>query len=558
MDTNQWIQTAVYAVALIALSPFWGKYMANVFTGKKTFLTPLLGPVERLIYRLGGVNPEAEMGWKQYTWAVLAFNAAGFLLLFFMQLLQQILPLNPNGLAGVKWDLAFNTAVSFMTNTNWQAYSGETTLSYFSQMLGLGVQNFVSAATGLAVLLALMRGFMRKNSRTLGNFWSDLVKSTLYVLLPLSMVVAVGIAYEGVPQTFKQNAVVETLEGTEQTIPLGPAASQIAIKQLGTNGGGFYGVNSAHPLENPTPFSNFLEMFSLLIIPAGCVFMFGFMTGEKKHAALLFTLMLLVWLGGLAVSVWSENYNASVLGVTEVMEGKETRFGMINSVLWSTATTAASNGSVNAMHSSLSPVAGGVALFNMMLGEIIFGGVGAGLYGMLVFVVLTVFLSGLMVGRTPEYFGKKIEKREVQMCVLAVLAPAFCILFGSALAVFLESARASILNPGPHGLTEVLYAFTSGAGNNGSAFAGLNANTVFYNLGVGLAMLVGRFGIIIPCLVMAGSLAAKKTVAKSAGTFPTDGVLFGALLLGVVLIVGVLTYFPALALGPMLEMLMLG
>lgn len=558
MDTNQWIQTAVYAVALIALSPFLGKYMANVFTGKKTFLTPLLGPVERLIYRLGGVNPEAEMGWKQYTWAVLAFNAAGFLLLFFMQLLQQILPLNPNGLAGVKWDLAFNTAVSFMTNTNWQAYSGETTLSYFSQMLGLGVQNFVSAATGLAVLLALMRGFMRKNSRTLGNFWSDLVKSTLYVLLPLSMVAAVGIAYEGVPQTFKQNAVVETLEGTEQTIPLGPAASQIAIKQLGTNGGGFYGVNSAHPLENPTPFSNFLEMFSLLIIPAGCVFMFGFMTGEKKHAALLFTLMLLVWLGGLAVSVWSENYNASVLGVTEVMEGKETRFGMINSVLWSTATTAASNGSVNAMHSSLSPVAGGVALFNMMLGEIIFGGVGAGLYGMLVFVVLTVFLSGLMVGRTPEYFGKKIEKREVQMCVLAVLAPAFCILFGSALAVFLESARASILNPGPHGLTEVLYAFTSGAGNNGSAFAGLNANTVFYNLGVGLAMLVGRFGIIIPCLVMAGSLAAKKTVAKSAGTFPTDGVLFGALLLGVVLIVGVLTYFPALALGPMLEMLMLG
>lgn len=558
MDTNQWIQTAVYAVALIALAPFLGKYMAKVFSGGKTFLSPILGPAERLIYRLGGVNPQEEMGWKQYTLAVLAFNAAGFALLFLMMLLQQLLPLNPNGLANVKWDLAFNTAVSFMTNTNWQAYSGETTLSYFSQMFGLGVQNFVSAATGLAVLLALMRGLTRKNSRTLGNFWSDLVKSTLYVLLPLSFVVGVGIAYEGVPQTFKQNAVVQTLEGEEQTVPLGPAASQIAIKQLGTNGGGFYGVNSAHPLENPTPVSNFLEMFSLLIIPAGCVFMFGFMTGEKRHAVLLFTLMLLMWLGGLAASVWSENHTASVLGVSEVMEGKETRFGMINSVLWSTATTAASNGSVNAMHSSLSPVAGGVALFNMMLGEIVFGGVGAGLYGMLVFVVLTVFLSGLMVGRTPEYFGKKIEKREVQMCVLAVLAPAFCILFGSALAVFLPSARESILNPGPHGLTEVLYAFTSGAGNNGSAFAGLNANTVFYNLGVGLAMLVGRFGIIIPCLVMAGSLAAKKTVAKSAGTFPTDGVLFGALLLGVVLIVGVLTYFPALALGPALEMLMLG
>lgn len=558
MDTNQWIQTAAYAVALIALSPFLGRYMAKVFSGKKTFLSPVLAPAERLIYRLGGVNPEEEMGWKQYTLALLAFNAAGFAALFLMQLLQEVLPLNPNGIGGVKWDLAFNTAVSFMTNTNWQAYSGETTLSYFSQMLGLCVQNFVSAATGLAVLLALMRGLTRKSSRTLGNFWSDLVKSTLYVLLPLSFIAAVGIAYEGVPQTFKQNAVVQTLEGEEQIIALGPAASQIAIKQLGTNGGGFYGVNSAHPLENPTPVSNFLEMFSLLIIPAGCVFMFGFMTGEKKHAALLFTLMLLVWAGGLAASVWSENHNAAALGVTEVMEGKETRFGMINSVLWSVSTTAASNGSVNAMHSSLSPVAGGVALFNMMLGEIIFGGVGAGLYGMLVFVVLTVFLSGLMVGRTPEYFGKKIEKREVQMCVLAVLAPAFCILFGGALAVFLPSARASILNPGPHGLTEVLYAFTSGAANNGSAFAGLGVNTVFYNLAIGLAMLIGRFGIIVPCLVMAGGLAAKKTVAKSAGTFPTDGVLFGALLLGVVLIVGVLTYFPALVLGPALEMLMLG
>lgn len=558
MDINQWIQVLFYTLLLIAVSPFIGKYMTRIFQGEKTLLSPILGPLERLIYRVCGVDAQKEMGWKEYTLCLLAFNGLGLLVLFLMLMCQGFLPLNPNHLPGLKWDLAFNTAVSFVTNTNWQAYSGESTLSYFSQMLGLGVQNFLSAATGLTVLLAFIRGLKRKKTNMLGNFWSDLVKSTLYVLLPLSMVLAFWLTAEGVPQTFKQNVVVQTIEGQEQTIPLGPAASQIAIKQLGSNGGGFYGTNSSHPLENPTPTSNFLEMFALLMLPAGCVFLFGFMTGEKKHAVLLFTIMLFIWLGGLAISIWSENYNAAHLSVESVMEGKETRFGMINSVLWSVSTTAASNGSVNSMHSSLSPLAGGIALFNMMLGEIVFGGVGAGMYGMLVFILLTVFLSGLMVGRTPEYLGKKIEQKEVKMCVVAILAPAFCILFGSALGVFLESARSSILNPGPHGLTEVLYAFTSGAGNNGSAFAGLNANTVFYNLGVGISMLIGRFAIIVPCLVMAGSLASKKTMAASQGTFPTDGLLFGSLLLGVILVVGVLTYFPALALGPVLEMLMLG
>lgn len=558
MDTNQWVQVLFYTLLLIALSPFIGKYMARVFRGEETLLSPILGPLERLIYRIAGIAPQKEMGWKEYTLCLLAFNGLGLLVLFLMLICQGFLPLNPNHLPGLKWDLAFNTAVSFVTNTNWQAYSGESTLSYFSQMLGLGVQNFLSAATGLTVLVAFIRGLIRKKTNMLGNFWSDLVKSTLYILLPLSMVLAFWLTTEGVPQTFKKNIVVQTLEGQEQTIPLGPAASQIAIKQLGSNGGGFYGTNSSHPLENPTPASNFLEMFALLMLPAGCVFLFGFMTGEKKHAVLLFTIMLLIWVGGLAISIWSENYNATQLGVESVMEGKETRFGMINSVLWSTATTSASNGAVNSMHSSLSPMAGGIALFNMMLGEIVFGGVGAGMYGMLVFILLTVFLSGLMVGRTPEYLGKKIEQKEVKMCVIAILAPAFCILFGSALGVFLESARNSILNPGPHGLTEVLYAFTSGAGNNGSAFAGLNVNTVFYNLGIGISMLIGRFAIIVPCLVMAGSLASKKTMATSQGTFPTDGLLFGGLLLGVILVVGVLTYFPALALGPVLEMLMLG
>ncbi len=558
MDTNQWIQVLFYTLLLIALSPFIGKYMARVFRGEETLLSPILGPLERLIYRIAGTAHQKEMGWKEYTLCLLAFNGLGLLVLFLMLICQGFLPLNPNHLPGLKWDLAFNTAVSFVTNTNWQAYSGESTLSYFSTMLGLGVQNFLSAATGLTVLVAFIRGLIRKKTNMLGNFWSDLVKSTLYILLPLSMVLAFWLTTEGVPQTFKKNIVVQTLEGQEQTIPLGPAASQIAIKQLGSNGGGFYGTNSSHPLENPTPTSNFLEMFALLMLPAGCVFFFGFMTGEKKHAVLLFTIMLLIWVGGLAISIWSENYNATQLGVESVMEGKETRFGMINSVLWSTATTSASNGAVNSMHSSLSPMAGGIALFNMMLGEIVFGGVGAGMYGMLVFILLTVFLSGLMVGRTPEYLGKKIEQKEVKMCVIAILAPAFCILFGSALGVFLESARNSILNPGPHGLTEVLYAFTSGAGNNGSAFAGLNVNTVFYNLGIGISMLIGRFAIIVPCLVMAGSLASKKTMAASQGTFPTDGLLFGGLLLGVILVVGVLTYFPALALGPVLEMLMLG
>lgn len=555
MTSNQIIQTAVYIGALILLSPFLGRYMANIFEGRKNFMTKILSPFENLIYKLSSINPKEDMDWKRYTLCLLTFNLIGLLVVMGLQLFQSHLPLNPNGISNVSWDLAFNTAVSFVTNTNWQAYSGETVLSYLTQMLGLGVQNFVSAATGLAVLLALIRGFKRANTSAIGNFWSDITKTTLYILLPLSLFLAITLTSQGVVQTFKQNAIVETIEGEQQAIPLGPGASQIAIKQLGTNGGGFYGVNSAHPLENPTPLSNFLEMFSLLIIPCSCVWMFGFMTGEKKHAAIIFTLMLLLWFGGLAISTYSEAAASKAVGVEALMEGKETRFGVTNSILWSVSTTAASNGAVNAMHASLSPLAGGVALFNMMTGEVIFGGVGAGLYGMLVFILLTVFLSGLLVGRTPEYFGKKLEKREIQMCVLAILLPAFCILFGSSLGVMSATLRSYILNPGPHGLTEVVYAFTSAAGNNGSAFAGLNVNTLFYNIALGLSMLIGRFGIIIPCLVIAGSLAQKKQLAKTGGTLPVDTLLFAILLGGVIIIVGILTYLPALILGPVLEML---
>ena len=557
MSTNDLVQVALYVITLMLLAPFLGRYMAHVFEGKRTILHRALAWLERLIYKVGGVASAEEMGWKQYTKALIWFNFFGFTVVFLLQMCQQWQPLNPQRLPNVSWHLAFNTAVSFMTNTNWQSYAGETTLSYLTQMIGLTVQNFVSAATGIAVMLALIRGIVRRTSAWIGNFWVDLTRSVVYVLLPMSLIVALLLVGQGVVQSFDPAADVTTVEGASQTIPLGPAASQIAIKQLGTNGGGFFNANSAHPFENPTPFSNFLEMLAILLIPASLVFTYGRMANAGKHAIVIFGVMLFLLLGGLALSLYGEYSGNPALGVIASMEGKETRLGVVNSVLWSVSTTAASNGSVNAMHSSLSPAAGGIALFNIMLGEIIFGGVGAGMYGMLVFVLLTVFLAGLMVGRTPEYLGKKIEAREIKMVMLAILAPSACILVGAGISSVLPIALSSLANRGPHGLSEILYAFASGAGNNGSAFAGLNANTVFYNVALGLTMLIGRFAVILPALAIGGSLAQKKCSPPSAGTFSTDNMIFAVLLIGVILIVGALTFLPALGLGPIVEQLLM-
>ncbi|RIK43244.1 MAG: potassium-transporting ATPase subunit KdpA, partial [Chloroflexi bacterium] len=524
-----------------------------VYTGQPTWLTPVLRPVEKLIYRSSGVKTEEEMRWTTYTSALLVFNIFGFLVLFALQLAQPFLPLNPAALPAVSWHLAFNTATSFMTNTNWQAYGGEVTLSYFTQMMGLAVQNFVSAATGMAVLIALTRGLTRRSATSIGNFWVDLVRTVLYILLPLSILLALALVSQGVVQTFAPYTQVRTLAGEVQTLPLGPAASQIAIKQLGTNGGGFFNTNSSHPFENPTPLSNFLEMLSILLIPAALTYTYGVMVGSRRQGWVIFAAMLVLFVAGLAVTLSAEYSANNVLGIAGPLEGKEVRFGIANSALWATATTAASNGSVIAMHDSLMPLAGLVPLLNIMLGEVIFGGVGAGLYGMLVFVVLTVFIAGLMVGRTPEYLGKKIEAREVKMAILAVLLPSACILLFSALAAVTGPGLAGRTNGGPHGLSEILYAFSSGAGNNGSAFAGLNANTPFYNLLLAVAMWIGRFGVILPTLAIAGSMASKRVTPPSPGTFPTDGALFGSLLVAVVLVVGALTFLPALSLGPIVE-----
>jgi K+-transporting ATPase ATPase A chain len=532
--------------------------MASVFEGRRTFLHPAISWLEGLIYRLCGIDDREEMRWRKYTWALVWFNLFGLAVVFVLQVIQKWLPLNPQGLDNVPWALAFNTAVSFMTNTNWQAYSSETTLSYGTQMLALTVQNFVSAATGIAVLLALARGIVRRTSTTVGNFWTDLVRSVVYILLPLSIILAIALVGEGVVQTLAPAATVTTAEGPAQTIPLGPAASQVAIKQLGTNGGGYFNANSAHPLENPTPLSNFLQMLSLLLIPAALIYTYGRMVNARRHAWIIFTVMLVLLVGGLAISLYEEYRPNPAVGLATNLEGKELRFGIGNSVLWSVATTAASNGSVNAMHSSLSPLAGGIALFNIMLGEVIFGGVGAGMYGMLLHVMLIVFLAGLMVGRTPEYLGKKIEAKEIQMVIVAILAPSAVILIGAGIACVLPVALASLANAGPHGLSEILYAFSSAAGNNGSAFAGLNANTTFYNVTLALTMLIGRFVVIVPCLAIAGSLAAKKTSAKTAGTFETDNTIFAVLLIGTILIVGALTFFPSLCLGPIVEHFLTG
>jgi K+-transporting ATPase ATPase A chain len=553
MNPTDWLQVAAYVAALVLLTPPLGAFMARVLKGERTFLHPVLSPVERLTYRLIGVDPAREMTWRAYASALMAFNILGFLVLLAILLGQGTLPLNPQGVPGMKFPLAFNTAVSFMTNTNWQAYSGEAALSDFSQMIGLNFQNFVSAATGFAAFVAVARGFSRQSTTTLGNFWADLVRSTLYILLPLCMLLAVVLVSQGVVQNFSGYVTAKTVEGAGQVIPQGPVASQIAIKQLGTNGGGFFGVNSAHPFENPTPLSNFLQMLAILLLPAALTYTFGVLVGDRRQGWVLFIAMLVLFLGGFALSWWAEAQTNPVTQLAQNMEGKEQRFGVMNSVLWATATTCASNGSVNAMIDSLSPLAGGVAMFNIMLGEIVFGGVGCGLYGMLMYVLLTVFIAGLMVGRTPEYLGKKIEAREMRLAILVLIVPSALILIGAATACLYPAALASLANNGPHGLSETLYAFSSASGNNGSAFAGLTVDTPFYNYALGLCMFIGRFICLIPVLAIAGSVAAKKTMPFSGGTFPTTGAAFVLLLLGSILIVGALTHLPALALGPGIE-----
>jgi len=547
MKTQDCIQLLAYLTLItVAVWPL-GAYMARVLAGNPPRWMAWVAPLERCIYRLTGVDPNAEMTWIGYTAALLWLHLFGFLALIVLQMVQAYLPFNPQHMGGVPLDLAVNTAISFVTNTNWQAYCGESSMSYFTQMMGFCVQNFLSAATGIAVMLALIRGLIRKSASTIGNYWTDLTRSILYILLPLSFLVAILLMSQGVVQTFTKYVNATTLEGGQQIIPLGPAASQIAIKQLGTNGGGFFGANSAHPFENPTPLSNMIEMISILLIPAALTYTYGAMLGKRRQGAILFAAMMILFVAGLAIALLAEySYPGN-------MEGKETRFGVFNSVLWATATTAASNGSVNAMHDSLSPIAGLVAMGNMLLGEVVFGGVGSGIYGIIMFVILAVFIAGLMVGRTPEYLGKKVESLEIKMAMIAVLVPCVVVLVLSAIACDSHFGLSSLGNAGPHGLSEILYAFGSMANNNGSAFAGLNANTPFYNYLGGIAMLIGRFGVIIPVLVIAGSMASKKTSPPSPGTFPTDGLLFLSLLIGVILFVGALTFFPVLTLGPIVE-----
>lgn len=551
-----------FALVLVP-APFLGRFYYKVMEGQRTWLSPVLQPVEKGCYRLAGIDPKAEQSWQRYALALLAFNLAGFALLFAILLLQGHLPLNPQQLPGQEWTLAFNTAVSFMANTNWQAYSGEASLSYLSQMAGLTVQNFVSAATGLAVLVALCRGIGRRSASTLGNFWVDMTRATLYGLLPLSIVLALLLVGQGVPQTFAHYVDAVTWQGAQQSIPLGPAASQIAIKQLGTNGGGFFGVNSAHPFENPTALSNLFELASIILIPAALVFTFGHYVKDLRQSRAIIACMLALFLIGGAVSLYAEHQPAPALVSGQVeqaapLEGKESRFGTTASVLWSVTTTAASNGSVNAMHDSLNPLSGMIALVNMMLGEVIFGGVGAGLYGMLLNVLIAVFLAGLMIGRTPEYLGKKLQAREVRLLVATLLVMPVGVLVLGAIAASLPGPAAAVSNPGPHGFSQLLYAYTSASANNGSAFAGFGANTPFHDLMLGLGMLIGRFGYILPVLALAGSLALKKAAPVNANSFPTHGPLFVTLLTVTILLVGGLTFLPTLALGPIAEHLSMG
>jgi len=578
MNIYSWFQLIFYLLVLILLAKPLGSYMARVYQGEHTFLDRLVGPIERFVYRLSGVNPEDDMNWKTYAIAVMLFNVLGLLVVYLLQRFQGGLPLNPPGLGAVSPDSSWNTATSFATNTNWQGYSGEVTMSYLTQMLGLTVQNFLSAATGMAVAIALIRGIARHSAKGIGNFWVDLTRTTFYILLPLALVLALVLVSQGVVQTLSPYKTVSLLQPTtdangnavaEQALAVGPAASQIAIKQLGTNGGGFFNVNSAHPFENPTPFSNFLEMLSILLIPAALCYTFGKIVGDTRQGWAILAAMTIIFVAFLAVAVWAEkggNPAFSALGVDQTqtsnspggnMEGKEVRFGIANSALWATATTAASNGSVNSMHDSFMPLGGLVPLFMIQLGEIIFGGVGSGLYGMLAFVIVAVFIAGLMVGRTPEYLGKKIEAYEMKMASLMLLIPIFLAKVGTATAVVTPAGLATIWNTGgPHGFSEVLYAFSSAANNNGSAFAGLGANTPFYNTALGICMFFARYWLIVPALAIAGSLVRKKKVPASSGTLPTHTPLFIAWLIGVIIIVGALSFIPALALGPIVEHLM--
>lgn len=559
---DYWLIIAFFAVVLVP-APFLGRFYYKVMEGQRTWLTPVFGPVERVCYRLAGVDAQQEQSWQKYALALLAFNLSGFLLLFTILLFQGYLPLNPQQLPGQEWTQAFNTAVSFMTNTNWQSYSGEASLSYLSQMAGLTVQNFVSAATGLAVLVALCRGIGRKSASTLGNFWVDMTRATLYGLLPLCLVLALFLVWQGVPQTFAHYVDALTMQGVDQVIPLGPAASQIAIKQLGTNGGGFFGVNSAHPFEDPTAWANLFEVAAIILIPAALVFTFGHYVKDLRQSRAILGCMLALFLIGGSVSLWSEHQpnptlNNPAVEQTAPLEGKEVRFGTTATVLWSVTTTAASNGSVNGMQDSLSPLSGMVALVNMMVGEVIFGGVGAGMYGMLLNVLIAVFLAGLMIGRTPEYLGKKLQAREVQLLVVTLLVMPVGVLVLGAIATSVPATAATISNPGPHGFSQLLYGYTSASANNGSAFGGLGANTPFHNLMLGLGMLIGRFGYILPILALAGSLAMKKSAPIGQDSFPTHGPLFVTLLTVTILLVGGLTFLPALALGPIAEHLSMG
>ncbi|WP_437221879.1 potassium-transporting ATPase subunit KdpA [Planctomicrobium sp. SH661] len=574
MTGNTFIQTALFLGVLLACAKPLGWYMFRVYTGTTPFLERPLGLLERLLYRLCKIDRTEEMRWQQYSMAVLVFSFVSFLSVYFVQRWQAPLPFNPAQLGPVTADSAFNTAVSFATNTNWQGYSGELTMSYLTQMLVLTVQNFVSAAVGMAALMALIRGFTRHSCQTIGNFWVDLVRGTIYVLLPLSLVLAVVLVSQGVVQSIGPAPEVTLFEPlvdadgktiSTQTIAIGPAASQIAIKQLGTNGGGFFNANSAHPLENPTPLSNFLELLAILLIPAALCFTFGEMVGNSRQGWALFSAMAVNFIPLLLATTFAEQHGNPVLtnfSVDQVasesqpggnMEGKESRFGIANSAIWSVATTAASNGSVNAMHDSFTPLGGLIPLWLMQLGEVVFGGVGSGLYGMLLFAIVAVFIAGQMVGRTPEYLGKKIGAFEMKMASLAILLPCAMVLVGTAVAVVMPAGRATIFNPGSHGFSEVLYALSSAANNNGSAFAGLGANTPFYNGLLGLAMLIGRFWVMLPVLAIAGSLAAKKSVPSGPGTLPTDTPLFVMMLVAVVIVVGALNFFPALALGPIVE-----
>jgi K+-transporting ATPase ATPase A chain len=546
MKYHEYLQLAAFIFILILLTPILGTYMAKVFSGTRwRGLAPIYW-LENAIYRLCGTDPQAQMSAREYAVALMSFNVLGLLVVFLIQVFQGYLPLNPEHLPGVPWSTALSTAVSFITNTNWQSYAGESTMSYLTQMTALNVQNFVSAATGMSVAVVLARGIAARSTDQLGSFWVDLTRSVIYVLLPISFVLAIVLVGQGVVQNFDSYVRFNTVEGAQQVLPMGPIASQEAIKMLGTNGGGYLNANSAHPFENPTPLTNFLEMLAMLALPAALTYTFGSLIGSRKHGWTLFGSMMVLFLGILAMALASET-------TWGVMEGKEVRFGTFNSILFGMITTSASCGAINALHSSFSPLTGGLAMLNMMLGEVIWGGAGAGLYGILLFTLMTVFLAGLMVGRTPEYLGKKIEVREMTMVILAILAPSAMILVGAGISLVLPAGLAGSSSAGPHGLSEILYAFTSAAANNGSAFAGLNANTPYYNIMLALTMFVGRFAIILPLLSVAGSLAAKKYSPPSIGTFEVDTPLFGALLIAVILIVGGLTFFPALSLGPIVE-----